>query len=377
MSGRPFQFVHASDLHLEAPAGGLADAPEQLRERLLECPYQAAARVFDITLAERAEFLVLAGDVLDPWTAGPRGVLFLIEQFKRLGEHGVRVFWAGGSIDSPEHWPAGVSLPENVHHFAKYRGETAGLFTVAVAYGEADSGALAHSDLDYWALGGQHSPATPFASRRVAHYCGSHQARDPDDTGAHGCTLVSVDADGQPRLTQRPADVLRFRNEHLELPETAGRQTLEALLDDRLLNIAASSPGVDLLISLTVGGASPALGQLRRGALAGEVLERLRKEYGHGSPSVWCASLVAEPPETLPPECYEHDSLLGDYLRAIRKLQIDESLPIELTEYLEGREHEEPLAHWPDLSDPGERRRVLRRAATLGIDLLTGEGAAT
>jgi exonuclease SbcD len=410
MSGRPFQFVHASDLHLEAPAGGLADAPEQLRERLLECPYQAAARVFDITLAERAEFLVLAGDVLDPWTAGPRGVLFLIEQFKRLGEHGVRVFWAGGSIDSPEHWPAGVSLPENVHHFAsdrverlvverdgeplacvvgrsqgrqralfpaEYRGDTAGLFTVAVAYGEADSGALAHSDLDYWALGGQHSPATPFASRRVAHYCGSHQARDPDDTGAHGCTLVSVDADGQPRLTQRPADVLRFRNEHLELPETAGRQTLEALLDDRLLNIAASSPGVDLLISLTVGGASPALGQLRRGALAGEVLERLRKEYGHGSPSVWCASLVAEPPETLPPECYEHDSLLGDYLRAIRKLQIDESLPIELTEYLEGREHEEPLAHWPDLSDPGERRRVLRRAATLGIDLLTGEGAAT
>jgi hypothetical protein len=78
----------------------------------------------------------------------------------------------------------------------------------------------------------------------------------------------------------------------------------------------------------------------------------------------------------LPPECYEHDSLLGDYLRAIRKLQIDETQRIDLTDYLEGRESEEPLAGWPDLSDPGERRRVLRRAATLGIDLLTGEGAA-
>jgi DNA repair protein SbcD/Mre11 len=406
MPGRPFQFVHASDLHLEQPAGGLTDAPEHLRERLLECPYLAAARVFDIVLSERADFLVLSGDVLHPWTAGPRGVLFLVEQFTRLRERNIPVYWAGSAADAPENWPVGVPLPDNVHVFpgdrverfacardagplacvigrshgrqpglfpAEFRSDPAGLFTVAVAHGDADPTALAHSDVDYWALGGRHAPDTPFASRRLAHYCGSPQGRHPEETGTHGCTLVSVDADGHARISHRTTDVLRYCNEHVELPETAGRQTLEAVLDDRLLGLAASSPGADLLVRWTVSGASPALGQLRRDSLANELLERLRREFGHGTPAAWSVSITAEPPDTLPAHCYEHDSLLGDYLRAIRRYQIDESLPIELTDYLADREREEALRGWGRLDDLGDRRRVLRRAAVLGIDLLTGE----
>ena len=54
-----FSFVHASDLHLELPPHGLGEIPEHLRDSLLECPYRAAERVFDLALSERADFLVL------------------------------------------------------------------------------------------------------------------------------------------------------------------------------------------------------------------------------------------------------------------------------------------------------------------------------
>ena len=81
MPAEPFRFVQASDLHLEQPVQGLAEVPEHLRAALLDAPFTAAERVFDATLAESADFLILAGDVLNPRHAGPRGITFLLEQF--------------------------------------------------------------------------------------------------------------------------------------------------------------------------------------------------------------------------------------------------------------------------------------------------------
>ena len=111
MSNRPFRFVHASDLHLELPPLGLAEVPDHLRELFIESAYWAAQRVFETVLAEEAELLVLSGGVLHPEHTGPRGPLFLVEQFTRLAEREIPVYWAGGSVDPPEAWPAAITLP--------------------------------------------------------------------------------------------------------------------------------------------------------------------------------------------------------------------------------------------------------------------------
>ena len=108
MSHRPFRFVHASDFHLETPVGGVAEVPDHLREPLVEAPYPAAGRVFDTVLAEEAELLVLSGDILHPPHTGPRGPLFLAEQFARLAQRQIPVYWASGGVDPPELWPTAI-----------------------------------------------------------------------------------------------------------------------------------------------------------------------------------------------------------------------------------------------------------------------------
>ena len=111
----PFRFIHAADFHLHRPITGITEVPEHLRELLLEAAYRAAVRVFEAALTEESDFVLLAGDLLDPEATGPHGPLTLVEQFERLAERGIAVYWAGGQCDPPEVWPAVYHLPDNVH----------------------------------------------------------------------------------------------------------------------------------------------------------------------------------------------------------------------------------------------------------------------
>jgi DNA repair exonuclease SbcCD nuclease subunit len=152
-----------------------------------------AERLFSRVLEEGVEFLILSGDILNSRISSPSHFLFLQEQFERLREAGIDVYWAGGEFDSPEDWPTYFPLPDNVHTFPShsvqeyyvYRsGETdeaipvakivgmsrnqqrrrirgsefpvdsGGLFTIAVANGEVDPETLSQRRIDYWAMGG-------------------------------------------------------------------------------------------------------------------------------------------------------------------------------------------------------------------------------
>ena len=123
MSNRPLRFIHAADFHLEQPPSGIAAVPDALRELFLESAWLAAEKVFEVVLSEEAEFLVLCGDLLSPLKTGPRGPLFLSEQFERLAQRAIPVYWAAGRVDPPELWPSAVPLPKNVHVFPVGRPE--------------------------------------------------------------------------------------------------------------------------------------------------------------------------------------------------------------------------------------------------------------
>jgi DNA repair protein SbcD/Mre11 len=405
MSTRPFRFVHSSDLHLEQPLMGMAEAPDHLRDLFCEAPYTAASRVFEAVLAEDADFLVLSGDILHPQNTGPRGPLFLVEQFGRLAERGIGVYWAGGTVDPPEAWPAALPLPQNVHVFPHGRAEEAvvqrdgeplarlvgigrqrqcslrpgdfapdpsGLYTVAVAHGDADAAALQTRGIHCWALGGRHQRSTPLGGPVLVHYCGSPQGRRPEETGLHGCTLVQVDEQGQARTTLIPTDAVRWLGERVAVDETTLREGLETRLRDRMHSLLEASPTTGLLIAWTVAGQGSVVGQLRRKNLAAELLEGLRGDYGHRSPPAWSVSLEVELSETLPPEWYEQETIRGDFLRAIRQLQMNPEEPLALDSYMAETHLAGTLAA---AAFPGKaaRDRALREAAALGVDLLSGE----
>lgn len=406
MSNWPFRFVHAGDFHLEQPPQGVAEVPDHLRKLFLEAAYWSAQRVFDAVLAEEADFLVLSGDVLDPQQTGPRGPLFLAEQFDRLAQREIPVYWAGGRVDPPEAWPSPVTLPENVHVFPRGRTEQsvyrrdeaplarligvsrdrqrrirardfeadpAGLFSIAVVHGTVRAEALRTREIHYWALGGRHDRGTLLSAPEVAHYPGSPQGRRPQEGGAHGCTLVQVDQQRQARTSLVPTDVMRWLGERVVVDEATTRSGLETRLRERMQTLIETTPSVDLLISWTVAGTGPLVAHLRRGTLAAELLAWLRSDYGFGPPAAWSLSLEVELPGTLPPEWYEQETIRGDFLRAIRQLQVDSAEPLDLDPYVAEKHLAGTLAPAVTIADRATREVVLREAAWLGIDLLSGE----
>ncbi len=408
MPNRPFRFLHAADFHLEMPLHGVGEVPEHLVDLFLEAPYAAAEQVFETALAEDAAFVVLSGDLLSPQHTGPRGPLFLVEQFARLAERGKPVYWVGGGVDPPEAWPPAIRLPENVRRFPVGRVEAftaerdgeplacvlgagrggrqaihaaafspapGGLVTLAAIHGTADPAALKQRGLHYWALGGRHDRSTPLGSPTLVHWPGTPQGRRPSESGMHGCTVVDVDEQGRLRTTLATTDVLRWLSERLVVDEATTRETLETQLRERMHTLVETNPNIDLLVSWTVAGTGPLLGKLRRGPLAAELLEWLRGEYGRRSPPAWSLGVEAEPSLAMPPEWLEQETIRADFLRAIRSYETNPDQALDLETY-------RPEGEWAEALGPGmariekpARRRVLHEAALLGVDLLTGEEA--
>ena len=92
-----------------------------LADLLIDAPYAAAERVFELVGSERADFLVLAGDIVHVDRAGPRAVAFLLEQFERLAVREIAVYWLAGPAERRGPWPSEIKLPANVHLFAGAR----------------------------------------------------------------------------------------------------------------------------------------------------------------------------------------------------------------------------------------------------------------
>ena len=406
MPTTPFRFIHSGDFHLEQPLMGVADVPNHLRDLFLDAPYDAARRVFEAAIAEDATFVVLSGDVVHPAKTGPRGPLFLVEQFARLAARNIGVYWAGGPADPPEAWPIVIRLPENVHLFPQghveevlvtgkdgplarlagvgrspqrawrpgdFHADPGGSYTVAIAHGEAEPAAMQSRGIDYWALGGRHDRCTPQNGPGTIHYSGSPQGRWPREQGIHGCTLVQVDAQRQTHTSLIPTDAVRWIDGRLSIDELKTAEDLQSQLQSQMDAMLAAAAERVLLISWTLAGGGPLWKALRRGTLAADTLQWLRGEYGYRSPAAWAVSLHVELPETLPPPWYEQETIRGDFLRAIRQLQMNPGEPLVFDSYLAEPHRAGTLAAAVGLADNLARDAVLCEAAALGVDLLSGE----
>lgn len=397
-----FRFLHASDLHLEHVAGGLAEVPDHLRAALVDAAYRAAERVFDAAIKHRVDFVLLSGDVIEPSAAGARGIVFLNEQFAKLAEAGIRVYWAGSILDDFERWADLWPLADNVHRFAADRVERlthyrAGeplveitgtsrlrdsrihwdefhadteLFTVAVAHAEIDPDRIARRTIGYWALGGEHARRTLLGGGTVtAHYAGTHQGRCPDETGPHGCTLVQVDDTRRVRTTFLPTDAIRYLDERIVVDEASPRESLLPLFEERMAELLIDPFGPDLLVHWRVAADERVTRELRSGKGA-ELLAHLRSAHGGKHPAGWSIAIDAGA-AVVPPERFEEETLLGEYLRSTQHYGDHVEEPLRLESYLAERHLAGSLSPLADLRDPSVRQRVLAEAAALGYELLS------
>jgi len=207
----------------------------------------------------------------------------------------------------------------------------------------------------------------------LIHYPGSPQGRHPEEVGPHGCTLVQVDSHGQCRPTLVPTDLLRWHNERIVIHDETNNEQLQMLLRERIHTLTDLTSGINLLVSWTVAGTGKVMENLRYGSLGIEMVDILRSEYGFNPPIAWTASISTEPTSVLPPHWYEQQTIRGDFLRTIHQYQTNADASLGLEEYLSEEQLAGTLNAKVAISDEATRQQVLREAALLGVDLLSGE----
>jgi DNA repair protein SbcD/Mre11 len=404
MSQRPFRFLHTADLHLDAAMEGLAETPAGLNELLIECPLRAAAKVFDAAIDQQVDFVVLAGGILDPNRSGHREWLFLIEQFQRMADRSIHVYWSLSYDERVELWPQYIALPANVRLFPAGRIERvrhehngsllaeiigashtasgpprayefaateSSVFSIAVVHADWGAAALGEIGIDYWALGGPHQRATPSELNGVVHFSGSPQGRRSDEAGPHGCTIVSVDERGTVRLNPIACDVVRWISPRISFPDSAGESELEFALFQRARQLADESGGVAMLVDWKIDCGEALRRALRHGLLARTLELKLRDEFGRRPPPVWTVRIEAEAPEVMPKNWHEEETIRGDFLRLVETYRIH-SPPVAELPALVGQ-HDLPV----EFSESADSlRRLLPEVAWLGASLLSPEEAA-
>jgi exonuclease SbcD len=231
------RFIHASDLHIDSPLRGLDRYDGAPVERLRTATRSALERLVDKALAERVDFVLLAGDIYDrDWQDFHTG-LFFREQMVRLGRADIRVFIVQGNHDAQGVITRQLPLPSNVTVFSSrtahtfridelsvaihgrsfpervvdedlvpsYPAPVAGFFNIGMlhtsltgrpghdTYAPTDLATLVEKGYDYWALGHIHAREVVSESPRII-FPGNLQGRHANETGAKGCELVTVEA---------------------------------------------------------------------------------------------------------------------------------------------------------------------------------------
>jgi DNA repair exonuclease SbcCD nuclease subunit len=248
------KFIHAADIHLDSPLVGLERYDGAPVEALRGATRRALENLVRLALAEKVDFVLIAGDVYDgDWKDYNTG-LFFSQQMSRLREAGVRVFLIRGNHDAASQVTRELSLPQNVTQFSWKKPETVCIEELQVAihgqgfkqrevrddlsadyplalpgylnigllhtsaggreghenYAPCRVDGLTTKGYDYWALGHVHKAEVLCEAPWIV-FPGNLQGRHARECGAKGCTLVTVEDLRVQRVDPMPLDVLRWQ----------------------------------------------------------------------------------------------------------------------------------------------------------------------
>jgi DNA repair exonuclease SbcCD nuclease subunit len=422
-----FRFVHAADLHLDSPFRGMSPLPEAIRERVRESTFRALDSLVELAVRERADFVVVSGDVYDAADRSLRAQLRFQAALRRLAESGVRVFAVHGNHDPADGREARLDRPAlavtfgtervetvavelpgrgvvaEVHGISfdkpavtdnlalRFRRRTPGVFQIGVLHANVDGEEghdnyapcsvqdLKSAGIDYWALGHIHA-------RRILHerpwvvYPGNTQGRSVRETGSRGCYIVDVNDVGEVNAAFHALDDVRWFVECVDLASTGTEQELIDELERTVDRVRLEADGRAAVARLVLEGRSPLHADLHSGRTAEELASALREREleraeGGGDDWVWVESIENR---TLPDAdvglLAAQPGFLGELLKQADDILQSEA---ELERFAED-------AAAPLLEGIGRhlgkgwlqecRGELLRRAQIRIVDALAGEG---
>ena len=293
------KFIHAADLHLDSPLRGLERYEGAPAEVIRGATRRALENLVELALREEVAFVVIAGDVYDgDWQDYNTG-LFFVAQMRRLTSAGIHVFLIRGNHDAASQMSRQLRLPEGVHLFdhrkvttvqlkdlgvavhgqsfgnravpenlvPDYPKAVGGCFNIGLLHTSADGrpghepyapckvADLVAKGYDYWALGHVHE-------REVLHetpwvvFSGIVQGRHARETGAKGCTLITVDDGEVTRVEACELDVVRWS---VLSVDADGAESLTELLDrvrEALADAIAAADGRLVAARVQISGAT-------------------------------------------------------------------------------------------------------------------------
>jgi DNA repair exonuclease SbcCD nuclease subunit len=365
------KFVHAADLHLDSPLRGLARYAGAPVDEMRMASRRALENLIELCLHERAQLLLIAGDVYDgDWRDYSTG-LFFSTQLARLREAGVQVVLVRGNHDAASQITRHVRLPDNVRELAVHEAETVcfdelglavhgrGFATRAITENLAESypsripsllnlgllhtsvngrtghepyapcsvDTLKHKGYDYWALGHVHAREVLCELPWVV-FPGNLQGRHARETGDKGATLVTYDATGIQRVEHRSLDVVRYAHERVDLHAASSFDDALERARDVLLALSRSVDRTTA-VRLTLDGASSAHALLHaRDEALLENVRAIASDLGAGQ--LWLEKLVIGTRPAQLSAASPEEGPLGELLGYLHALRTDDAALVQL-----------------------------------------------
>jgi DNA repair exonuclease SbcCD nuclease subunit len=295
-----FTFFHAADLHIDSPLAGLGCKDAAVAARFARAGRRAVEALVDETLAAKAAFLLICGDIFDgDWKDVTTG-LFFVRELGRLDRAGIPAFIVKGNHDAESLMSKSLPYPESARIFptgdsrsfeldslrvalhgrsfprrlvdpdfvASYPARREGWFNIGLLHTALD-GSRGHEsyapcgveDLkrfgyDYWALGHVHAAEEVCRDPWII-YPGNIQGRNVRETGPKGAMRVTV-ADGRVVEARHVAlDGARWTHSSIDVSDCLDEADALRRIEARLRDEHAGAEGRPLAARLSLVGATP------------------------------------------------------------------------------------------------------------------------
>ena len=360
------KFIHCADIHLDTPLQGLAQYPGAPVNEIRNATRRAFERVLSAAISQKADFVIVAGDLYDTGLKSFESALFFNKQMARLKDAGIGVYLIYGNHDAASKLIKQIRPPSNVHVFrtseaqtflddglrvaihgqsfatpeitedlaAKYPPPMPGFFNIGVLhtnlagisehanYAPCSLEALKNKGYQYWALGHVHNRQTLCTNPYII-YPGNIQGRHGKEQGEKSCELVTVSDAGAISIETISTSVVPWFQADID---ASGCQTAEDVYEKLRLGLEAMlSQSRERVTALRVriSGTTDAHGELSRD------LEQARHEAISiatecGKGLFWVERVeVSTSPRLNHDELLKRDDPIGEVVRIIASLRQD------------------------------------------------------
>lgn len=310
---RPVRFLHAADFHLGAQFIAAHQRDLALGQQLRSAVRAAYDNVISAAIDNEVDFVCFAGDLFNAIDCDYPSQSAFIAGLKRLDETGIEAYFVAGNHDALDASDR-LALPGNAHlmrsdiveritfekdgvqpctiygrsyptqfvdtNFAQgFKREKNDVNAIGILhtnvgtestgenYARASMNDLINAKMDYWALGHIHLTQVLHENNPCVIYAGSPQGLTINETGKHGCYLVTLDR-GSAHYEWIKTSLIEMVQVSVDISSAESLEDIRALVSQRLEDVLEHE--ANYVVRLTLLGTS----HLEDG-LAGETMTRL------------------------------------------------------------------------------------------------------